>query len=92
LRAPRAGLIWAPADTDALYNIFGNAYRRDPTGRAGNDVGDKVDFLVNFHLSKWSDLYAGYSYLWGGEFLQNTAGSNAAVNGSVAYVAYRFRW
>jgi hypothetical protein len=48
-----------------LYTIFGNAYRRDPTGRAGNDVGDKVDFLVNFHLSQWGDLYAGYSYLWG---------------------------
>jgi hypothetical protein len=84
--------FWLDSPTDALYNIAGNAYRRDPTGRAGVDVGDKVDFLVNFHLTRTSDLDAGYSYLWGGDFLKNTAGPNAAVNGGMFYVGYRFRW
>jgi hypothetical protein len=84
--------FWLDSPTDALYNISGNAYRRDPTGLSGTDVGQKAEALVNFHLTKRSDLYCVYSYLWGGEFLRNTAGPNAAVNSSGCYVGYSLRW
>lgn len=84
--------FWLAESRDALYNISGNAYRRDATGQAGTDVGQKAEFLTNFHLTKRSDLYVVYSYLWGGDFLQNTAGPNAAVNSSAIYTGYSYRW
>jgi hypothetical protein len=84
--------FWLDSATDALYNIAGNAVRRDPTGRSGTDVGQKVDIMTNFHLTRRSDLYAVYSYLWGGDFLQNTAGANAAVDASGFYLGYSYRW
>ena len=48
----------------------GNAYRRDPTGAAGTNVGDEIDFVANFHLARYSDLLLGYSRLFGGGFLE----------------------
>jgi hypothetical protein len=77
---------------DALYNIAGQAYRRDPTGRAGQFVGQELDLILNFHLSRRSDLLTGYSHFWGGEFLKNTRGPNAAVNNSLYYLSYSYRW
>jgi Alginate export len=80
------------AARDALYGIAGQAYRRDATGRAGTNVGDKAEVIANFHLTKRADVYCGYSYLWGGDFLKNTAGPRAATNSSIAYVGYSYRW
>lgn len=77
---------------DALYNSAGVAIRRDPTGRAGNDVGRELDLIFNFHLTKRADLLTGYSYLWGGSFLKNTSGPNAAVDTSLYYLMYNYRW
>ena len=74
---------------DALYNIAGNASRRDPTGAAGTDLGREFDIITNVHLSKHVDLLAGYSYLFGGSFLKNTPG---AVDSSTAFVQMSYRW
>ncbi len=84
--------FWLAASRDALYNAAGNAIRRDPTGQSGTHVGQEVDAIVNFHVTKHSDVLTGYSYLWGGEFLRRTAGPNAAVNASLAYVQFNYRW
>ncbi len=84
--------FWLAARRDALYNAFGTAIRRDPTGQAGNFVGNELDAIVNFHLTKHSDLLTGYAYLFGGEFLRNTAGPNAAVNTSVFWAMINYRW
>ncbi len=73
---------------DALYNIAGNAIRRDATGRAGNDVGREFDIITNVHVSKHVDLLAGYSYLFGGKFLKNTG----AADSSTAFVQMSYRW
>jgi hypothetical protein len=83
---------WLAEPRDALYDIAGNAYRRDPSGQDGTDVGQKAEVLMNFHMTLRSDLLVGYSYLWGGEFLQKTAGPNAAVNSSIFYFGYSLRW
>jgi hypothetical protein len=32
------------------------AIRQDPTGKAGNNVGDEIDVLCNFHLSNHEDI------------------------------------
>ena len=84
--------FWLADKTDALYNAAGNAIRRDPTGRAGSHVGEEVDFVLNFHLTKHADLLTGYSYLWGGNFLRNTSGANAAANAGFYFLQMSYRW
>ncbi len=64
--------FWLDQPTDALYNVAGAVSRRDPTGQAGTNVGDELDFVANFHLARYTDLMVGYSRLFGGSFLRNT--------------------
>ncbi len=74
---------------DALYNAGGAALRRDPTGKAGTNVGDEVDLVFNFHLGPHSDILTGYSHLFAGSFLKNTG---APGDAELVYVQYSFRW
>jgi hypothetical protein len=75
--------------TDALYNARGLAIRRDPTGRAGTDVGDEIDFCVSFHLSPHGDILFGYSKLFAGTFIERTGPMGSP---DFTYVQYSFRW
>lgn len=77
---------------DALYNAAGTAIRRDPTGQAGSNVGQELDLVLNFHLSKHSDVLVGYSHLWGGDFLRNTRGPNAASDAGQFFIQTSYRW
>ncbi|MCE9529522.1 MAG: alginate export family protein [Planctomycetes bacterium] len=77
---------------DALYNAAGNAIRRSATGAAGTDVGDEFDLIMNFHLSKHSDILMGYSKLFGGNFLQQTAGRTGSTNTDLFFVQYSYKW
>jgi hypothetical protein len=77
------------ATKDALYNDSGTAIRRDPTGAAGNNVGNEIDLLANFHLSPHQDVLIGYSRLFAGNFLRATGpGSDPRY----FYAQYTFRW
>lgn len=84
--------FWLAEQRDALYNIAGGASRRDPSGSAGRDIGQKAEIWSNFHLSKRTDLLLGYSYLWGGRFLEATATPRQAVNSGIFYVGCSMRW
>jgi hypothetical protein len=84
--------FWLAAGRDALYGVAGQAYRRDPTGQAGNDVGQELDVILNFHLTKHADLLTGYSHLFGGEFLERTAGPGRGVDSSLYYLQLSYRW
>src|SRR5262249_45371924 len=84
--------FWLADKRDALYQTGGNVVRFDPTGRAGNYVGQELDLVYNFHLSKHADILTGYSYLWGGEFLRNTVSRTNAANGSLFYLQYSYKW
>lgn len=84
--------FWLADNRDALYNAAGNAIRRDPTGRSGSHVGEEIDVVLNFHLSKHADLLTGYSHLFGGEFLRNTASRTAAPNAGFFYAQLSYRW
>jgi hypothetical protein len=75
---------------DGLYNSSGTVIRSDPTGRAGRFVGQEIDLTTNFHLSLHQDLYVGYSVLFAGSFIRNTAGPQA--DPSLFYVQYSFKW
>lgn len=76
-------------ELDSLYNAAGRPIRRDPTGRAGKDVGHEIDFLANFHLTPHQDLLIGYSKLFAGDFLRAT-GPN--VSPELFYFMYNLRW
>jgi Alginate export len=84
--------FWLASATDALYGAAGLAIRRSATGAAGTNVGDELDFLVNFHLSKHSDLLFGYSKFFGGSFIEKTAGANGSTDMSTTYLQYSYRW
>jgi hypothetical protein len=77
------------AARDALYNAGGNAIRRDPTGRAGTDVGDEIDLITNFHLSQHQDILLGYSKFFGGAFIRRTG---APLSPDFFYAQYCFKW
>jgi hypothetical protein len=74
---------------DALYNAAAVPLRRDPTGRAGTDVGEEFDFTTNFHLSNHQDLFIGYSHFFAGEFIRRTGNPRSA---DLLYAQYSFRW
>jgi hypothetical protein len=74
---------------DALFNAFGAPIRRDPTGRAGGDVGEEIDFYVNFHLTQNQDVLVGYSKLFAGEFIKRTG---SPLSPELFYFQYSFRW
>ncbi len=84
--------FWLANKTDALYQTGGNVVRFDLTGRAGAYVGQELDLVLNFHLSKHADILTGYSHLWGGEFLKNTANAINAANGSLYYLQFSYKW
>jgi hypothetical protein len=81
--------FWLDSSRDALYNAAGVPIRRDATGRAGHNVGDEIDLVVNFHLSAHSDILLGYSKLFAGGFIDRTGPS---VSPELFYFMYSFRW
>jgi hypothetical protein len=74
---------------DALYNAAGNAIRRSATGTASKNVGDEIDLWINFHLGAHSDILAGYSKLFAGEFIKDTGNGRSP---DLFYLMYTFRW
>ena len=84
--------FWLDSSRDALYNAGGVAYRRDPTGQAGTNVGDEIDLVLNFHLTRYSDVLVSYNKLYGGGFLEKTAGPNKAINAETLYLMFQQRW
>ncbi len=74
---------------DALYSGAGVPERRSPTGSAGTDVGQEVDVLVYFHMSRRSDILLGWSKLFAGSFIANTGNGQSP---ELFYAMYNFRW
>lgn len=84
--------FWLHHRRDALYNVAGLATRRDPTGAAGNNVGDEIDVVLNLRLARYTDMMLGYSRLFGGGFLERTATGNLAADSDLTYVMFVQRW
>lgn len=78
---------------DALYNSAGVPTRRDPTGRAGPDVGDLLSLQLWFHLTNHQDVMLFYGHLYAGDFIKQTAvNPQAARSPDYVYMQYSFRW
>jgi hypothetical protein len=84
--------FWLAEGRDALYNAGGVPIRRDPTGQSGQDVGDEIDIVLNFHLTSYADFLFGYSRLFGGGFLEGASGPNAAEDADVLFMMYQQKW
>ncbi len=84
--------FWLNQSRDALYNAAGSAIRRDPTGQAGTNVGDEIDMVANFHLARYTDFMLGYSKLFGGGFLEATAGPGRAADAELFHATINQRW
>jgi len=84
--------FWLHHRRDALYNAGGVAIRRDPTGAAGNNVGDEIDVVLNIRLARYTDMLTGYSRLFGGSFLERTANQNLAADSDLTYLMFVQRW
>jgi hypothetical protein len=79
--------------TDNFYGEQSQSFRRDPSGRSGRTVGNELDFILNFHISAHSDLLAGYSKLYAGDYLKATSSATRTGGDSdLWYVQYTFRW
>jgi hypothetical protein len=83
--------LWLARAEDALYNAGGAAIRRDPSGNAGTNVGDEATAVVNLHIDAQSDVMVAYAHLFGGRFLEDTAGP-AASSTNAFYLIYNVRW
>ena len=81
--------FWLDQPTDALYNVAGVASRRDETGDAGRHVGHEVDFVANFHLARYTDVMVGYSKLFGGRFLRDTADPR---DSELLHIMFQQKW
>ena len=63
--------------------------RVDPTGRAGNFVGNEIDLLVSAQLTTHTNLSVGWSKLFAGEFIKRTGPD---VSPELLYVQVNYRW
>lgn len=60
---------------DAWYNAPEAAGGlQDPTGAAGTDVGQEVDLVARYSLSRRVALSAGYAHFFAGSFIQRVQG------------------
>jgi len=80
------------SNKDALYNAAGVPIRRDPTGRAGNDIGSELDLLLNFHLTDRQDVFLNYCHFFPGDFIRATSTARAGVPLDYVYAQYSLRW
>ncbi|MFO1023230.1 MAG: alginate export family protein, partial [Planctomycetales bacterium] len=72
-----------------LFGAAGAPIRQDPTGAAGKDVGNEIDFLVNFHLGAHQDVLVGYSKLFAGGFIEKTGNPGSP---ELFYLQHQYRW
>ncbi|MCS6850881.1 MAG: alginate export family protein [Gemmataceae bacterium] len=81
--------FWLDQPRSPLFNAGGVPIRRDPTGRAGRDVGREIDLLANIHLDAHQDILIGWSKLFAGRFIKETGDPGSP---ELFYVQYQFRW
>lgn len=84
--------FWLDQAQDALYGPSGSVMRRDATGRSGTNVGDEIGLFANLHLTRYSDFMASYNKLYGGGFLESTAGANQSADADALYLMFQQRW
>ena len=52
-------------------------------------MGNELDLMANFHLTKHQDVLVGYSHLFAGHFIKATGSGR---DPELYYVQYSYRW
>jgi hypothetical protein len=73
----RFSRYWLEDAHDALYNGGGAALARSPTGVAGTDVGQEVDFIASGKIRPGLGFSAGIGHFMPGDFLKTTTPGKA---------------
>jgi hypothetical protein len=74
---------------DALYNAAGVATLRDPTGKAGVNVGEILTVINNFTIDLHSNVFVQYSHLYAGDFIHRAGNGRSPDE---LYLMYSYRW
>lgn len=78
---------------DGLFTAGGALERIDPTGRAGRNVGNELDVVLNFIVNPNTDWQIGLAHLWAGTFIERTAATPAqAGDSNFFYTQFAFRF
>jgi len=75
---------------DAWYWVSGKPERRDPTGQAGQDLGQEVDIIARWQVNKELELLFGYARFFAGDFVHHTPGNHRDANWAFAQLTYNF--
>jgi hypothetical protein len=76
---------WLAEDKDFWYraNQAPNAPgRRNAKGEADDYVGSEIDLAFWWNITKKIAIHGGYSHFFAGDFVEDTAGTPDALNGS----------
>jgi hypothetical protein len=74
---------------DGLYNPGGLVLRQDLTGKSGTDVGEEINFVLNFHLSNHIDVLAAYVHLFAGQYIKDTG---SGLDANTVWLQASYRW
>lgn len=80
---------WLASSRDGLYASSGAHYARQTDGSSGSFVGRAADVHVDWTLSHWAQVGAGYARLLPGSFLKRSA-PGASHNYIFLYFSGRF--
>lgn len=64
--------LWLAEPQDGLYNAAGVVSRQDLAGLSGQEIGQEVDFAVNYNIRPGIDLQVSYNHFFTGDFIRNT--------------------
>ena len=74
---------------DSWYYCNGKSQRRDATGQSGRSLGQEVDLIAKWDVSKTLELLAGYSWFQPGGFVDRT-GRHGDADWWFLQLLYRF--
>ncbi|HKU26507.1 MAG TPA: alginate export family protein [Candidatus Sulfotelmatobacter sp.] len=63
---------WLADPHDALYSASSAVVASSPSGLAGRFVGQEIDSVIAYNLSRQLQLSGGYGHIFPGTFLKNT--------------------
>ena len=82
-------VFWLTEGEDALYNAGGGVVRRDPTGRAGKEVGHELDLTLKWLLKPHQVVLLGWSHFFDRDFIQRTGPHE---DPDLFYLQYSFKF
>ncbi|MCX7591558.1 MAG: alginate export family protein, partial [Kiritimatiellae bacterium] len=68
----------------------GRPNRRDPTGRAGTDLGQELDLLLQWWPVENTEILTGYARFFPGSYVEKTGGISDEAQWLVFQATYSF--